>query len=147
MKIIILEKINKIGNRGDIIKIKNGYAKNYILPNKKGIIATSKNMEKIKNDLLTDLNKEIKQDIKNNKLLNNSIIFIPVSVKKNDEIYGSFNLIRLSKIIKKLELKLNIKNIETNFLFKKTGNYNIIFKNKKINSNTEIHVSLLKANK
>lgn len=147
MKIILLEKINNTGNIGDLINIKNGYAKNYILPYKKGITATTKNIDKIKNDLMSNLNKEKKQEIKNNKILNNLHISIPVSVKKNEDIYGSFNLTRLSKIIKKLDIKLNIRNVDTNFSVKKIGNYKINFKNKKINLNTEIHVSLLKANK
>ncbi|HIH2762125.1 MAG TPA: hypothetical protein ACYCC8_00130 [Candidatus Azoamicus sp.] len=48
MKIIILEKINKIGNRGDIIKIKMDMLKIIFYLIKKGIIATTKNMEKKK---------------------------------------------------------------------------------------------------
>lgn len=147
MKIILLEKINKIGNTGDIVNIKNGYAKNYVLPNKKGIIATTKNITKIKTNLIFDLNKEHRQDVTNNKILNNLSIFIPVSVKKNDDIYGSFNLTRLSKITKKLNIKLNIKNVETQFSVKKVGQYKINFKNKKNNLNIDIYVSLLKANK
>ncbi|HIH2762434.1 MAG TPA: 50S ribosomal protein L9 [Candidatus Azoamicus sp. MARI] len=147
MKIILLEKINKIGHAGYITNVKNGYAKNYILPNKKGILATTKNITKFKSDVSINLNNEFKQEIKNNQKLNNLNILIPVSVKKNEEIYGSFNLTRLSKIIKKLELKLNIKNVEAKILIKKIGNYKIDFKNKKINSTTEIYISLLKANK
>ncbi|HIH2763059.1 MAG TPA: 50S ribosomal protein L9 [Candidatus Azoamicus sp.] len=145
MKIILLEKINNIGNVGDVINIKNGYAKNYILPNKKGFIATTKNIDKIKNNLKLDLNNENKQEIKNNKALNNINIFVSVSVKKNDDLYGSFNITRLSKIIKKLNIKLNVKHIDSEFNVKKIGNYNIAFKNKKTNLTTDIHLNLLKA--
>lgn len=145
MKIILLEKINKIGNIGDITKIKNGYAKNYILPKKFGVEATTKNIEKMKNKISLESNKEKKQEIINNIKFNNLNIIIPISVKKNEEIYGSFNPIRLAKIMKKLEIKLNIKNIDNVFSIKKTGNYKIIFKNKKINFDTEIYITLLKA--
>ncbi|HIH2763372.1 MAG TPA: hypothetical protein ACYCDB_00100 [Candidatus Azoamicus sp.] len=82
MKVILLEKINKLSSAGDTISIKNGYAKNYILPNKKGLIATTKNIENIKNNLIDKLNNEAKKEIKNYKCLNNLSIVIPISVKK-----------------------------------------------------------------
>lgn len=144
MKIILLEKINKVGNIGDVIKIKNGYAKNYILPQKKGLEATTKNIDQMKNKISIESNKERKQEIINNIKFNNLNIIIPVSVKKNEEIYGSFNSTRLIKIMKKLEIKLNIKNVDENFSIKKTGHYKIKFKNKKINLDTEIYITLLK---
>lgn len=145
MKVILLEKINNLGEVGDIVNIKNGYAKNYIFPGKKGILATNNNIEKIKNNLI---NKENKSDeIKDFKKINDLSILIPASVKKNDEIYGSFNYYRLSKIIKKLNIKLKARSLDKNFSAKKIGNYKIVFKNKKLSTEINIHIILVKSSK
>lgn len=146
MKIVLLENF-KLGKIGDIVKVKNGYAKNFIFPNKKGLNATSSNIEKIKCNLINNSDIKKNEEIKNSKKLNNINIIVPVSIKKNEEIYGSFNSKRLSKILKRLEINLNIKTIEKEFLIKKLGTYKIVFKNKKFNSNVELYVTLLKNNK
>ena len=45
MKIILSEKINNLGNLGDIVQVKPGYARNYLLPQGKAIRATKDNIE------------------------------------------------------------------------------------------------------
>lgn len=147
MKIILTEKIDKLGNIGDVVSVKNGYAKNYLFPKKKALSIKNFEIEKIREKLISTIEKRKKDDIKNEEKLNNINIIIPVSVKKNEEIYGSFNLKRFSKIIKKLNLNLNMKNIENDFFAKKIGNYKISFKNKKINKQIEIYLTLLRVNK
>ena len=44
MEIILLQRIEKLGQMGDVVKVKNGYARNYLLPNKKALRATAKNL-------------------------------------------------------------------------------------------------------
>ena len=48
MKIILLQDEKKLGKKGDIIEASEGYARNYILPKKIGVEATSKNMNDLK---------------------------------------------------------------------------------------------------
>lgn len=48
MQVILLEKIGKLGNLGDIVNIKNGYARNYLIPKGKAKRATSQNIEDFK---------------------------------------------------------------------------------------------------
>ena len=43
MNIILLEKIKKLGDIGDEVKVKSGYARNFLVPNKKALYATSEN--------------------------------------------------------------------------------------------------------
>ena len=54
MKIILLENIRKIGSIGEIIDVKRGFARNYLIANKKGLYASKENIaqvEKIKSEL------------------------------------------------------------------------------------------------
>ena len=45
MDIILLERIDKLGQMGDVVKVKPGYARNYLLPQKKALRATKSNLE------------------------------------------------------------------------------------------------------
>jgi large subunit ribosomal protein L9 len=44
MKIVLLERINKLGQMGDIVDVRSGYARNFLLPRKKALIATKDNI-------------------------------------------------------------------------------------------------------
>lgn len=87
MKIILLEKIEKLGNISEIIEVKNGYAKNYLIPQKKALIANKENIllqeEKIKN-------KKEKNIFSTKHSLQNTNIIIPVTAKNNDELYITY---------------------------------------------------------
>lgn len=125
MKIILLEKIEKLGNTGEIINVKNGYAKNYLIPRKKALIANKENIvsqeEKIKN--------KKEKDIFNTKFsLQNTNIIIPVTAKNNDELYITYNNAKIIKILKKLNINLKQKNITKDIIIKKLGTYEIEIK-------------------
>ena len=48
MKVILLEDVRTLGKKGQIVKINDGYARNYVLPKKLGIEATPKNLNDLK---------------------------------------------------------------------------------------------------
>ena len=47
MEVILLDKIGRLGGLGDKVKVKNGYARNYLLPLKKAVLATKENLAKL----------------------------------------------------------------------------------------------------
>ena len=141
---MLLKKLNNFGIKGEIIDVKNGFAKNYLIPQN---IATQILKKNIK-----DLTNLIEKPTENyffsnyNFELNNITIILPVKIKSNNEIYGVINNSRLSKIIKFLKLNLNIKDLTTNFFLKKIGNYKIEFFNKKTNIITNVYLMLIRIN-
>ena len=111
MKVILLENIRKIGSIGEVIDVKRGFARNYLIANKKALYASKENIkevEKIKNELnkkdqeKKKLAKEISEKIKNKEY----------EVKKlsteNNELYGSVKPTEISKIILEKD-KIDIK--------------------------------------
>ena len=92
MKVILLENITKIGSIGEIIEVKRGFARNFLIANKKALYASKENVkevEKIKNELnKKDLEK--KKDAKNlsEKLKSKQYIVKKLSTE-NNELYGS----------------------------------------------------------
>tara|TARA_B100000287_G_scaffold411612_1_gene441257 strand:+ start:276 stop:734 length:459 start_codon:yes stop_codon:yes gene_type:complete len=111
MKVILLENIQKLGSIGEVINVKRGYARNFLIAKKKALFASKENVkevDKIKSELSKkDLEKkkaakEIYEKLKNKQLL------IKKLSTENKELYGSVKPTEISKIIleeDKLEIK------------------------------------------
>ena len=103
MKVILLENIKRIGSIGEIIDVKRGFARNFLIANKKALHASKENIkevEKIKTDLAKKDN-EKKQDAK--KILeqiNKKVYLVKKLSTENKELYGSVKPTEISKIIK-----------------------------------------------
>ena len=105
MTVILLENLKKIGSIGEIIEVKRGFARNFLIANKKALYASKENIskvDKIKNDLSKKDN-EKKQDAK--KILE-KIHKKEYEIKKlcteNSELYGSVKPTEISKLIKEI---------------------------------------------
>ena len=106
MKIVLLENLRKLGNIGEIIDVKRGYARNFLIPQKKALFASDKNIKEVEK-IKTDLNKkdlEKKKDAKEiSEKLKNKIFEIKKLVTENKELYGSVKPTEISKILKEKE--------------------------------------------
>ena len=103
MKVILLENLKKIGSIGEVIDVKRGFARNFLIAQKKALFASKENIkevEKIKNDLnKKDLEK--KNDAKSiNEKINDKEYILKKLVTENRELYGSVKPTEISKIIK-----------------------------------------------
>ena len=111
MKVILLEHIKKLGSIGEIIDVKRGFARNFLISKKKALFASKENIkevEKIKSDL-NKKNQEKKKEAKDifEKLKNKQFIIRKLSTE-NKELYGSVKPTEISKIIfdeNKVEVK------------------------------------------
>ena len=141
MKIILLESIRKIGSIGDVIDVKRGFARNYLISSKKALYASKDNIkevEKIKSDLnQKDIEKKkIAKDIY--KVINGKEYLIKKLSTENNELYGSVKPTEISKIILE-ENKIDIKSsmIQLPQEIKSIGNFKVI-----IDLHTEIQAKL-----
>ena len=102
MKVILLEKLRKIGSIGEIIDVKRGFARNYLIASKKALYASKENIievEKIKNDLgKKDLDKK-KEATKISEKINGKEYLIKKLSTENNELYGSVKPTEIAKII------------------------------------------------
>ena len=109
MKVILLENIRKIGSIGEIIDVKRGFARNYLISSKKALYASKENIkevEKIKKDLdKKDLEKKKNAKTIYEKINNKEYLTKKLSTE-NKELYGSVKPTEISKLI------LNLNNIE-----------------------------------
>ena len=111
MKVILLENLKKIGSIGEVIDVKRGFARNFLIANKKALYASKENInqvEKIKAELSKKDN-EKKQDAKViSEKLNNKQYNIKKLSTENKELYGSVKPTEISKLIRDTD-NLNIK--------------------------------------
>ena len=111
MKIVLLENLRKLGNIGEIINVKRGYARNFLIPQKKALFASEKNIKEVEK-IKKDLNKKDQEKKKIAKDIFEKINKKEYSVKKlsteNKELYGSVKPTEISKLILELE-KIEIK--------------------------------------
>ena len=126
MKVILLEKLRRIGSIGEIIDVKRGFARNYLIANKKALYASKENIievEKIKNDLgKKDLDKK-KEATKILEKINGKEYLIKKLSTENNELYGSVKPTEIAKIIfevdkveirpQMIQLKQEIKSLGT----------------------------------
>ena len=111
MKVILLENVKRIGSIGEVIDVTRGFARNYLIANKKALYASKENIkevEKIKNELnKKDLDKKKIAKETSEKLKNKEYVIKKLSTE-NNELYGSVKPTEISKIIldnDKIEIK------------------------------------------
>jgi large subunit ribosomal protein L9 len=109
MKVILLENVKRIGSIGEVIDVKRGFARNYLIANKKALYASKENIKEVEK-IKTDLSKKDNEKKKEASLIAEQINGKEYSVKKlsteNKELYGSVKPTEISKLI------LNENNIE-----------------------------------
>ena len=102
MKVILLENVKRIGSIGEVIDVKRGFARNFLIANKKALYASKENIkevQKIKNELSKKDN-EKKQDAKKvAEKVNKKEYSVKKLSTENNELYGSVKPTEISKII------------------------------------------------
>ena len=102
MKVILLENLKRIGSIGEIIDVKRGFARNFLIANKKALYASKENInevEKIKTELSKKDN-EKKQDAKKiAEKINKKEYTVKKLSTENNELYGSVKPTEISKLI------------------------------------------------
>ena len=103
MKVILLENIKKIGSIGEIIDVKRGFARNYLISNKKALHASKENIkevEKIKTDLAKKDNEKKKEAVQIAEQINGKQYSVKKLSTENKELYGSVKPTEISKLKK-----------------------------------------------
>tara|TARA_E500000331_G_scaffold242853_1_gene233262 strand:- start:90 stop:545 length:456 start_codon:yes stop_codon:yes gene_type:complete len=106
MKIILLENVRKIGSIGDVINVKRGFARNYLISKKKALFASKENIkevEKLKNEL-SKKDQEKKKEAKSiNEKIQNKEYIVKKLATENKELYGSVKPTEIAKTLNELE--------------------------------------------
>lgn len=127
MEIILLQDVHNLGSKDDIVKVRDGYGRNYLIPQKMAIVANATSKKVLAENIRQRAHKEAK--LKEEALafaaqLEGKSVVIGAKTSSSGKIFGSVNTIQLAEAIGKLGYTIDRKQIKiTEDSIKEVGNY------------------------
>ena len=142
MKVILLENVRKVGSIGEIIDVKRGFARNFLISKKKALFASKENIKEVEK-IKQQLNKKDLEKKKEAKLIQEKVQKKEFEVKKlsteNKELYGSVKPTEISKIIEEKEkIIINPSLIQPTKEIKSLGSFKVV-----LNLHPEIQTNII----
>ena len=110
MQIILLESLNKLGKAGEIVTVKDGYANNFLIPNKKAIVANKKNKDALQGRM-AEINENNQKKIDEAQLVKSKVdgLDITITSEANDQgsLYGAIAQKQISDILLSKGIEIN----------------------------------------
>jgi large subunit ribosomal protein L9 len=131
MQIILQEDIDKLGHRGDIVTVKPGYARNFLLPRKLAIEATSGNMkalERIRTSLAKKTATELEAAQKQAALINGVSVRFTRKTGENDQLFGSVTSADIAEALAAQGFKIDKRQVQLKESVKALGEYPVTIK-------------------
>lgn len=126
MKLILTQDIPKVGAIGNIVQVKDGYARNYLIPNSLAIVANTGNMKELEHQKRI-LNKRKEKVLSTFKSIATKINKITLTIEKQvgeeNKIFGSVTTAEIEDLLEKEGIKVTRKQIILPEAIKTTGNY------------------------
>ena len=127
-KVVVLEKFKKNWEIGSVVSVKDGYARNYLIPNGKAKFATKENIEEIKSleeSLLKKDDENKSLAMKTASKINELKFSKEIAAKENGELYGSINVTDIVSFLGENNLTIQKKFIKLGNKIKTTGEYKV----------------------
>ena len=128
MDVILIKDVPGLGFKNEIVKIKNGYGRNYLIPKGYAILANSSN-SKILNEILKQTKNKQEEILNKSKEVSKNIgeliIDIPVKVGFENKIFGTITTAQISDLLNKKGFDINKKNISILSKIKNIGTYDV----------------------
>ena len=142
MKVILLENVRKVGSIGEIIDVKRGFARNFLISKKKALFASEKNIKEVEKIKL-ELNKKDQDRKKEAKLIHEKIKNKEYKIIKlsteNKELYGSVKPSEISNVLEKEDnVNVNPSLIHPSKEIKSLGNFDVF-----INLHPEVQTQIV----
>jgi len=131
MQIILQEDIDKLGHRGEVVTVKPGYARNYLLPKKLAIEATTGNMkalERIRGSLAKKTATELEAAQKQATLLNGVSLAFKRKTGENDQMFGSVTSADIAEGLASQGFKIEKRQVQIPDPLKALGEYTVAIK-------------------
>jgi large subunit ribosomal protein L9 len=128
MKIILKKEIHKLGQAGDIVQVKNGYARNYLIPQGMAILATDSNMRVYQQDLKAQTQKALKGQQEAQEFadkLSQVSVTAAVQVGEEEKLFGSVTSQNIADLLKEIGHDIDRRKILLDEPIKALGVYDV----------------------
>jgi large subunit ribosomal protein L9 len=128
MEVILRETIDKLGTRGQIVKVADGYARNYLLPKRLAVEATEANKKIIEQQREAWLRQEAKlaaEAAELGKLVQNLVLTIPAKAGEHDQLFGSVTPMDIAEAFAKQNFNIDRKKIQLAEPIKTLGEFKV----------------------
>ena len=129
MEVILLESVSNLGSFGDTVKVKAGYARNYLVPQKKALPATSANthyFEEKKQEFQAQLQQKQSEARNRADLLKGCILNLEMNAHDDGKLYGSVGIREIMSLLTEQGIKISKNEIQLpNGSFRQIGNYQV----------------------
>ncbi len=146
MEVILQQKIDKLGDVGDMVRVKDGYARNYLMPRGLVVEATPgnvKEVEELKNQIAAQGKQTTVHHSKVAEQLSKLKLSAPVKVGEDDRLFGSVTAITISELLQEQGFDVDRKAIHLDEPIKSLGVHNVFIK-LHTDVETEIKVYVIK---
>jgi large subunit ribosomal protein L9 len=144
MEIILREDIDKLGQRGQVVKVTAGYARNYLLPRRLAVAATEGNKKIVEQERQAHLRREVKvvseaQDL--GKLMGSREITIAQKAGENDQLFGSVTPADIAAALEKQGYTIDRKKIQLDEPIKTLGDFKVAVRlHREVSVDVPVHV-------
>ena len=131
MQVILREDIDKLGNIGDLVKVADGYARNYLVPNKKAIEATPDNLNAMNHakKMVSDRIRKIKKDATAEAdQLRGLAVIIKAKTGEEGKLFGSVTSMDIADAVKAKGVEIDKRKIVLDEPIKRLGDYTVSVK-------------------
>lgn len=112
MQVILIQDVDNLGYKNDIVKVRDGYGRNYLIPNKLAIIANDSNRKQLAENLKQQAHKlaKIKDDaVQLAQKLSTMVLTVPMKANENGKIFGAVTAQNLSDALAAMEISVDKK--------------------------------------
>ena len=144
MEIILREDIDKLGERGQMVKVAAGYARNFLLPRKLAVPATEANKKIVEQERQAHLRRDAKlvteaQDL--GKIMANVAVTIHQKAGENDQLFGSVTANDVAVALEKLGYTIDRKKVHLEEPIKTLGDFQVTVRlHKDVSIDVPVHV-------
>lgn len=131
MDVVLRERIEKLGNRGDVVAVKAGYARNYLLPKRKAVLATPHNMRQVEQEKAASVRREAIEKSESEILAQQlAEVFLQFTRKvgEQDVLYGSVTSMDIGESLKEKGFEIDRRKIDLEEPLKSLGGHNVPIK-------------------
>ena len=128
MEVILLERVENLGIMGDVVRVKPGYARNFLFPNEKAVPASNENKASFENKRLEIEAKNIETKAEAEKVaskIKGEILILVRQAGDSGQLYGSVNSRDIKNTLKDMGYELDRNQISLNKPIKSVGIHNV----------------------